>query len=140
MLADASERLLQHMRCERHWMVGRSIFPPLRLLSADTRHLARPYSASPQQAGRVLCRPAGGALQEVRPCEQSPESLRLLGLTLAGELDAAVSVARSQFGDGRLMETLVHTWVSDWEQHADGTRTPLYLVSLINTGETVCID
>jgi len=47
---------------------------------------------------------------------------------------------RSQFGDGRMMERAIHSWVTEWTEHEDGSRTPLYVVGLVSTSETVCVE
>ena len=140
-MTDASERYLQHTLMERSWLVGRRFFPPQHLMSTNPMYLTRPYPSNSHQADRVLCRPGRGALQETQQSPQSEKSVRQLHQLYAGEIDTMCAVWRSQFGDGRVMEKTVHSWVTEWDEHTDGTpRTPLYVIGLVSTSETVCVE
>ena len=139
-ITDASERYLQHTLMERSWVVGRRFFPPLHLMQANPLYLTRPYPSSPHQGDRVLCKTEDGVLQETVQSPQCEKSLRLLEQLYSGEIDTMCAVWRSQFGDGRIMEKAVHSWVTEWEEHEDGTRIPLYVIGLVSTSETVCVE
>ena len=96
------------------------------------------------QTGRVLCKAentdGNGELQETTQHAQSEKSLRLLQQLYAGEVDTIYSMWRGQHGDGRLWEKGVHAWVTEWEEHADGTRTPLYMAGVAHTSKLVCME
>ena len=139
-MVDASERYLQTAQLERSWMVGRRIFPPWRLVQADSSCLTRPAHTPTAYYGRLLCRPAHGQLQEQRRCAQSEASVRQLRALYAGEVDAFVAVWRGQHGDGREVEHTVHSWMADWQHGDDGTRTPLCVVGLLDTSSLVFVD
>ena len=140
-ITDASERYLQHTCNERSWVVGRRFFPPWALMLDDPMYLTRPLPCTKRQADRVLCRPEHSALlQETQQSPQCEKSVRLLIQLCSGEIDTMYAVWRSQFGHGRVMEKMVHSWVSEWEDHDDGTRTPKYAIGLVSTSETICVD
>ena len=139
-VSDASERYLEHSMFERLWVVGRRFFPPWPAIHSNPLHLTRPNTPTPYQADRMLCKPANGPLQETRLVPQSEKSVRLLRELFAGEIDTIYTLWRSQFGDGRIWERSVHSWVSEWEEHEDGRRTPLYVVGLVSMSETVCLE
>ena len=139
-VADASQRYLEHSMTERSWLVGRRCFPPYEHLVSHPNYLLRPSSTGAHQRDRVLCKPAGGELQETVPRGQSEASLRAMHQLLSGELDTIYTVWRNQLGDGRVWERSAHSWVAEWDEHADGTRTPLYVIGLISRSETVCVD
>ena len=139
-VSDASERYLQHTMFERAWVVGRRFFPPYTLMKSNPQYLTRPYPTTASQSDRVLCKPANQPLQETQLKAQSETSVRLLHQLYAGESDTIYALWRSQFGDGRVWEKAVHSWITEWEEHEDGTRTPLYVVGLVSTSETVCVE
>ena len=140
-VTDASERYLQHTGFERSWVVGRRFLSARHLIQSDPMCLTRPRPCSPQHDDRVLCKPRStGVLQATMPKAQSEKTIRLLLQLYDGEIDTMCAVWRSQFGDGSVMEKTVHSWITEWEEHDDGTRSPLYVIGLVSTSETVCVE
>lgn len=139
-ISDANERYLNHINSERSWTVGRRFFPPSQQVRMDLLSLTRPCHAAFSQTNRVLCKPANGQLQETQQKLQSEKTMRLLHQLYKGETDTIYATWRGQFGDGRTWEMGAHSWITEWEQHEDGTRSPMFLLGQVNTSETVCVD
>ena len=144
---DVSQRYLDHTMMERSWTVGRRFWPPYTHLVAHPTYLLRPSHAhapiaSLHRRDRVLCRPGGqgGGLVETLQSAQCEASVQAMRRLFSGESDTIFAVWRNQLGDGRVWEKGVHSWVTEWEEQADGTRTPLYAIGLVSTSETVRVE
>ena len=147
-VVDCSEQYLRQAGFERAWLVGRRFWPSHHSLTASPLSLTRPSPAtaggdrSSFNTGVVLCKPPGRPLQETRQQPQSERSVRQLQRLYEGVADAMYGVWRSQLGDGGLHDEALHAWVSDWldDDGVDGRRGPLYVLRLVNSSETVCVD
>jgi len=143
-VTDASERYLQHTHFERSWLVGRRLFPPWQELQSNPLGMTRLFPCTPEP-DRVLCKHAadddgGGQLQPTVHQPQSESTIRLMHQLCSGEIDTMFAIWRGMVGDGHVMEHAGHSWVSEWTEHEDGTRTPLYVTGVASTSETVCVE
>ena len=147
-ITDVSERYLEHTGNERSWVVGRRFFPSYQQLKANPMSLTRPCNfACYQSADRVLCKPedgtggrGGGTLRPTILMAQCEATVRLWNQLCDGEIDTMCAVWRSEFGNGRTMEKTVYSWITEWEQHDNGSRTPVNVMCLISTSDTVSVE
>ena len=155
-IADASERYLQHAGFERSWYVGRRFLPPLAVLAADPLYLTRPSS---DHSNGVLCRrPSDGGVEESRVVDtQYTTTVRLLSQLYSAEVDVIEAVWRTTMGDGLKYDSRVTSWVSEWEQCDSGSgcgsagdvggggrvrsrKQPCFMVSVVSSCDRVSAE
>ena len=139
LIADASDSFLLRTGWQRSHIVGRRMFPPLETMLREPLHLTNPHSDA-MRDNRILVQGQGGRLVHSKQEPQYESSVQLAQQLLRGERDAVVAVWRGQLGDGRVYESYVHSWISEWQDSdCNGVRYPRYTTSVHSATGSVCV-
>ena len=143
-ILDATSRFLACTGFQRTQLVGRR-WPRLHT-QRDTNQRAVRLSDNPV----LVAGGRGGLLVPQRQEAQYERSVRLREALYGGRVDKIEAAWRAQLADGRLYEFQATSWISEWEEEAEGgggdagkgevKRRPLEALSVVSGTEIVCVD